>query len=103
MHLKENEISPSLIESAAISNLARLTYEELSPSIYYWKNKKEVDAILKIKNNLFPFEIKYQTKISKEDYSGLHHFNSGVLITKDKLDRHKKYPAIPIHLFLSII
>ena len=103
MHLRENEISPSLIESTAISNLARLTYEELSPKIYYWKNKKEVDAILKIKSELFPFEIKYQTKISKEDYLGLYHFNGGVLITKDKLDRHEKYPAIPIHLFLSII
>src|SRR3989344_3291337 len=102
MHLRENEISPSLIESTAISNLARLTYEELSPKIYYWKNKKEVDAILKIKSELFPFEIKYQTKISKEDYLGLYHFNGGVLITKDKLDRHEKYPAIPIHLFLSI-
>ncbi len=103
IYFKENEISSALIEATIISNLARLTYENLFPNIFYWKNKKEVDALLKIKDDLFPFEIKYQTKITKQDYRGLYYFNKGILITKDYLQVGEKYSAIPAHLFLAMI
>lgn len=103
IYFKENEISPELIEATVISNLSRLSYEKLPPSIYYWKNKKEVDAVLKIKNEIFPFEIKYQAKISKQDYRGLYYFNKGILVTKNFLNKGEKYSAIPAHLLLSII
>ena len=101
--LKENEITSGLIEAVAIANLSRLTYSNLFPNIYYWKNKKEVDAILKLKEEIFPFEIKYQTKITREDYKGLFYFNKGILVTKDFLKIGEKYSATPIHLILSII
>lgn len=100
---KENEIGPSLIESIVISNLSRLTYEDSFPNAYYWKNKREVDCLLKIKNEVFPFEIKYQNRINKEDYKGLYHFNKGILVTKDILNLGEKYSAIPAHLMLSIV
>ncbi len=103
IYFKENEIDSSMIEAVAASNLARLVYRDLFPSIYYWKNKKEVDIILKIKNDVFPFEIKYQTKISKEDYRGLYYFKKGILVTKDNFIRGDKYSAIPLHLMLAII
>lgn len=103
MYFKENEVSPSLVEAVVVSNLARLTYEGMLPNIFYWKNKKEVDAVLKIKNELFPFEIKYQGRISKQDYQGLYHFNKGILITKDFLEKGEKYSAVPAHLFLAMI
>lgn len=103
IYFKENEITPELVEATIISNLSRLSYEQLPPSIYYWKNKKEVDAILKTKNDILPFEIKYQTKISKQDYKGLYYFNKGILVTKNFLSKGEKYSAIPAHMLLSII
>ncbi len=103
INFKESEISPSLIESVVITNLARLSGENMPHQIYYWKNKKEVDALIKIKENIFPFEVKYQEKISKQDYDGLHHFNKGILITKRILVKSEKYSAIPAHLLLAIL
>lgn len=103
LYFKENEINPALVEATVISNLSRLSYEQLPPSIYYWKNKKEVDAVLKVKNDLLPFEIKYQTKISKQDYKGLYYFNKGIMVTKDFLNKGEKYSAIPAHILLSVI
>jgi predicted AAA+ superfamily ATPase len=100
IYFKENEINSSLIESAALTNIARFKKES---SIYYWKNKREVDALLKIGKDIFPFEIKYQNNISKQDYKGLYHFNKGILITKNLLVKGEKYSAIPIHLFLALI
>lgn len=103
IYFKEDEITPSLIESAIVSNLARMVYKSPSPDIYYWKGKKEVDVLLKIKNEVFPLEIKYQNKINREDYKGLHYFKEGILITKDTLIMHEKYPAVPAHLLLALI
>ena len=100
---KENEIKPDLIEAVAVSNLSRLTYESLFPKAYYWKNKREVDLLIRVKENIFPFEIKYQNKISKQDFRGLYHFNKGVLVTKDTIIKGEKYSAVPIHLLLAII
>ncbi len=103
IYFKEKEINASLVEGAVISNLARLVYKDFTPFIYYWKNKKEVDAILKMREKIFPFEIKYQTKISKQDFKGLYYLNKGILITKDTLIKGEKYSAIPAHIFLAII
>lgn len=100
---KENEVTPVLVEAAAISNLARLTYQGLTPSIYYWSKKKEVDVVLKLKDEIFPFEIKYQKTINKSDFKGLYYFNKGILVTKDFFLEGKKYSAVPIHLLLALI
>ena len=103
INFKDNEITPHLIESAVISNLARLPGENMPYQIYYWKNKREVDALIKIKEDIFPFEVKYQEKISKQDYEGLYHFNKGILITKKDLIKGEKYSAIPAHLLLAML
>ena len=100
IYFKENEVNPSLIEAVVISNIARF---KKGSGIYYWKNKKEVDAILKIGNDLFPFEVKYQNSISKQDYAGLYHFNKGILITKNTFAKGDKYSAVPAHIFLAVI
>lgn len=102
IYFKE-EIGPSLIESVVTANLARLTYNELMHSIYYWKNKKEVDCVLKIKNDILPVEIKYQNKISKQDFSGIHHFKKGIIVSKNTFIKNRKYPTIPAHIFLAIL
>jgi predicted AAA+ superfamily ATPase len=100
MYFKENELNPAVIEAAVISNTSRFKENSF---IYYWKNKKEVDLLVKIKEHAFPIEIKYQNNISKQDYKGLYHFNKGILITKDILVKGEKYSAIPAYLFLALI
>ncbi|MBI2135567.1 ATP-binding protein [Candidatus Woesearchaeota archaeon] len=103
IYFKDIEIGPELIEAAAASNLARLSDVGLFPKAYYWKNKFEVDVLLNIKDSLFPFEIKYQNTIRREDYRGLFHFNKGILVTKHTLELGNKYNAIPAHILLAMI
>ncbi len=100
---KENEIVPSLIEGTVIANLARIQQGKTYPNIYYWKNKREVDVLILQEKRVFPLEVKYQATISTEDYQGLYHFASGVLITKDTLKIGEKYSAIPAHLLLAVL
>ena len=97
IYFTEHKISPELTEAVAVSHLKRFG------RAYYWKNKKEVDIVLQIKEELYALEIKYQNKISKHDYSGLCHFSKGILITKEFLDLEGKYLAIPLHLLLAIL
>jgi len=94
---KSNEIIPSLTEAVVISHLHRKF------QIFYWKNKREIDAVIKIGKEIFGVEIKYQNKISRVDMRGLYHFKDGIMITKDFLEIMKKYPCYPIYLFLAII
>ena len=94
---KSNEILPSLIESVVVSHLNRKF------QVFYWKNKREVDAIIKINEKEVGVEIKYQNKISRDDMGGLYHFKDGIMITKDFLEIKKKYPCYPVYLFLAVI
>lgn len=95
IYFKEFEITPALIEAVVVSHLSR--FGETS----YWKNKREVDVLLKVKEELFPCEVKYQHRISPQDYAGLHHFQKGILVTRDYLNLGEKYSAVPVHLFLA--
>ncbi len=102
IYFKDNEINDEIIEATIISNLARISYGDLLPSIFYWNNKKEVDVVLRLKDKLLPFEIKYQNNIKKEDYLGLYYFKTGILITKNLLKKEEKYTTIPAHILLAM-
>ena len=104
---KEYEIAPSLIEAVLVSNIAKF-YSSTSEYnnneyIFYWKNKKEIDVLIKDKDDIVPIEVKYQNKISKEDYASFYHFKGGILATKDLYQQSEKYLTIPIHLLLALI
>ncbi len=82
-HLEEN------------SNSDLFSYNDV---IFYWTNKaktKEIDFIYK--NTAF--EIKYQSKICKEDYKALKEFGNSYLITKEFFDKN----TYPLSVFLLII
>jgi len=72
-------------------------------SAFYWKNKKETDIVVRTKDALFAIEVKYQEKISTDDFSSLYHFKEGVLATKSLLQPDKKYSAVPVHLLLALL
>lgn len=105
-----------IVESVISDHLTRLTYN-LNPSdsfdprrsVFYWANKnKEVDFVIKNREAILPFEVKYQNTITSSDYGALFSFpsireNNGVLITKQTLQSHREVVAIPAYLFLLTI
>jgi predicted AAA+ superfamily ATPase len=108
LNLKYGEISPSLIESVAVVHFARLDAEQhpnvaFNDLIFYWKNKKETDIIVKSDGKLLAVEVKYQEKINKSDFQSLYHFTDGILLSKSILKIDNKYSVIPVHLMLAMI
>lgn len=97
IYYKEFEITPALIEAVVVSHLDR------QGEVSYWKNKKEIDVVLRVGNSFLPCEVKYQNRIARQDFSPLHYFPQGVLITKDFLQAGEKYTAVPVHLFLGCL
>ncbi|MEA3255634.1 MAG: ATP-binding protein [Candidatus Altiarchaeota archaeon] len=95
----KTEVTPSLIEATCVTHLKRFLQTD---SVYYWKNKREVDVVLKT-NSLLAVEIKYQGRITREDWMPLFHFKKGILLTKEHLEDKGEHLAIPIHLFLSMV
>lgn len=106
-YFKNTEITPSLIEATAAVHFARFGGAQLGNpvgSAFYWKNKKETDIVVRTKDALFAVEVKYQEKISTDDFSSLYHFKEGgVVATKSLLVLDKKYSAVPVHLLLAAL
>ena len=108
LYLKEPEITPALIESVAVVHFARYAQQMIPHTkpnevAFYWKNKKETDIVLRTKEDLFAVEVKYQNKISKEDFGSLHHFKEGIIATKTTLKIGSKYSVVPMHILLALI
>ncbi|MCI0494026.1 ATP-binding protein [candidate division KSB1 bacterium] len=84
------------------------------PTICYWKNKHEVDFIIKMNDQTFPVEVKYANKIDSKDLRGIIDFcqafdiNSGVIVTKDTFEVRtisEKFQLylIPLHIFALLL
>lgn len=102
-YLEEN--IDKISEGIVLNHLINIIYRGIKSNIYdykdilyYWTNKaktKEVDFIYK--NNAF--EVKYQEKISAEDYKSLGEFKKGFLITKKTFDKR----TFPLPVFLILL
>ncbi len=108
LNLREAQITPDLIESVAVIHFARLAREKqpamnFNDLTFYWKNKRETDILVKSDDKLLAVEVKYQEKISKEDFQSLYHFGSGIILSKSEWKTDEKYPVIPVHLMLAVI
>ncbi len=108
-YLKNYDITPSLVESVVVSNISKFLHQkninvqDINENIFYWKNKKEVDIIVKYKDDIIPIEVKYQNKLSKDDYKSLYEFSKGIIATKNTYEQQKNYLAVPIHVFLAML
>ncbi len=115
-YLDDPESKSKLVESIVENHLIRLMYDTYQSDVFasynyvfYWKKKgggKEVDFVLKFEENeLLPIELKFQNKIQKSDYKGLHVFpgKKGVLLSKNISDVSGNYVTIPVSLFLLLI
>jgi len=81
-----------IVENIVASHLAR-NFE-----VFYWKNRSEIDAVIRIKDNLLGFESKYSSKprIKKLKVGKLKKI---VTLTKDYFDEDKL--AVPVSVFLA--
>ena len=51
----------------------------------------------------FAVEVKYQEKITKDDFASLYHFGDGVIASKSSIELDEPYSVIPVHLLLAVI
>ena len=111
-NLLNSEVKSKIVEGVVHDHVCRFAYD-LNPRdlfdpkdfVFYYqdKNKKEVDFVLLFEDKYYPFELKYQEKISPSDFSCFKSFNKGVLITKKEIGIHRNYVKIPITLLLFLI
>ncbi len=97
-------------DGRVIENIVFLHLLPLKPK--HWKNKREVDFVLEIKDNMIPVESKYSSELQKQDIIGLMEFmekfncNKGIILTKDLLKveelNKKTILYIPAWLFLLL-
>ena len=77
-----------LIESIIARHLTGREY-------YYFRNRHEVDFIVKNQGDALPIEVKYKNRINKKDLKGLTTFmekfkaNKGIVVTKDLHEARK--------------
>lgn len=116
VNAKENifnlETKSKLVEGVVYNHLCRFAYS-LNPrdlfdpkdTICYYedKSKKEVDFVLLHDGEYYPFEVKYQSKISNSDFYGFRSFKKGVMISKNELGNYMSYTKIPVSIFLLLI
>ncbi|MCK4458476.1 MAG: ATP-binding protein [Methanosarcinales archaeon] len=107
-YFKDAEITPALIESVAVVHFARFAqrrvpYAKLNDITFYWKNKKETDIVLLTEDELFAVEVKYQERITKDDFASLYHFKEGVIASKSSIKLDEPYSVVPVHILLAVI
>ena len=74
--------------------------------VFYWRSSKgkEVDFVALYDNKILPIEVKYQSAISRSDYSTMKRsFGRGILVTKDIFFRDNQILGIPAPVFLLLI
>jgi len=86
--------------------------EKESLGVFYWREKEEVDVVIKTRKEIIPVEVKYRSSISTRNLVGLIRFmesykiTRGIVLTKDvfelkKVDT-KEFLFIPVWLFLCV-
>ncbi len=117
-YLERQENLGKITECVVANHLVRLlfgyfpsTQFEYANLLFYSqsKRKRELDFAVRQSNRYLPIEVKYQTKIRKEDGFGIIDFQragkalNGVLLTKDSLRTRRSYLEIPVSVFLLLI
>lgn len=74
-------------------------------SVFYWRSSKgkEVDFVALHGVGFLPVEVKFQSTISRSDYSTMKRtFGRGILVTKDTFFRDNQIVGIPAPVFLLL-
>ena len=99
------------VESAVASHLVRKYESRLfegfssTERVFYWKSVKgrEVDFVVLYGKSFLPIEVKYQSIISKSDYSTMKRsFGKGILVTKNTFFIDENIVGIPAPAFFLL-
>ncbi|MFH1751410.1 MAG: ATP-binding protein [archaeon] len=100
-----------IIEGSVQQQLFKIAEKE-SIKVFYYKNKEEIDVIVKGKK-VIPIEVKFTEQTRQKSLRGITKFmeknklKKGIMITKDKIDlikiKEKEIIMIPIWLFELMI
>lgn len=75
----------------------------------YYRNRWEVDFMLRIDSHIQPIEVKYREKIDAADRSGLNYlrtriaFDKAIMLTRNENFSDDDIIGIPAHLFLALV
>ena len=75
-------------------------------SVFYWRSSKgkEVDFVVLHEERFLPVEVKFQSIISRSDYSTMKRtFGRGILVTKNTFFRDNQILGIPAPVFLLLL
>jgi predicted AAA+ superfamily ATPase len=77
--------------------------EREDATVFYWRDRNEVDLVVQTPNGLIPIEVKYRGEVGHDDIKGLLTFmdkyrvKRGIVVTKDVLER-KEHEGMEILL-----
>ena len=66
-------------------------------------DKRETDIVLITKDKLMSVEVKYQEKISKQDFQSLYLFKEGIVASKNMFKTGNEYSVIPVQILLAVL
>ena len=113
------ETKSKLVEQAVADHALRMS-QALSPrrsrtdqhySVMYWRSAKsgrEVDFVVRDGGSLVPVEVKYQTKVRRDDTWGLTDFakatgnKGGIVVTRDEIGKFGPVSLVPAAVFLLL-
>nr|WP_233185627.1 hypothetical protein [Thermotoga sp. SG1] len=74
------------------------------PFFWYSDRGNKIDFVYNHEGTLIPVEVRYQSRISRFDYTGMKRvFGRGILITEDSVFKDEGIVGIPTWLFLAVI
>jgi predicted AAA+ superfamily ATPase len=61
------------------------------------------DFTVRLSSELVPVEVKYQNKITNDDYNSIKKFKHGIIATKQKFETKEHHVAIPLPILLLFV
>jgi len=115
--MSSSEEKSKLAECLVANHLSRFMFNLYPSSLYdpsnyvfYWKNKKkELDFTIQLGEKFLPIEVKYSDNIQKGDAKGIYDFmktgcshDFGIITSRNRLEKKKRYVTIPLSILLLL-
>ncbi len=93
------------MEQLVATHLWRLSGDYFGEGLGFFSNKKEIDFLLLLNNDIYPIEVKFQQSVSEHDFTPIEKlgFNKGIILTKDTFLKKDNFFAVPVCIFLSLL
>ncbi len=77
-------------------------FDWLNSNVFFWRNGREIDFIVKRERQLLPIEVKYQKRVDFSDFATINKlgFSKGILVSMDRLEKKGGFVILPLELFL---